>query len=419
MITDSKWFKRFFKIRRELAGTQTPYSPCLYWQASRIAQALSCADHASIKHDAQNLLRKNRFIGYFYYAQSLTLQNRLSEAKYNLNLFLNRFPNHAEATYLYAEIETIEGNTETAWAALENLLRHTKRRKTWQFLSNLVNTPQDFDRYLDLFRQKYDYQNDPLPFDLNSHLSNAALRAGRADFALNLWRSQHRFLTKDNPGSTPKIQLRAKYTDRLASEALKTLKACLDQAGIPFFLISGTLLGCIREQKLLGHDKDIDVGVWETHTTDELKAVVRNSGYFYILPNKSEELAVVRHVNGITIDIFIHHREEHDYWHAGGKSKWHNTPFKLVSRDFLNDQYLIPENFDLYLTENYGDWKTPNTHFDSALDTPNMEVTSTEEMLIYLYKRIFLLKNTNPRLTQRMYAALRKFGENIQDPFTL
>lgn len=413
VITDSEWFKQLFKIHRELAAGQASFSPYLYWKVSQIMKALSQADHLSAGGYAQNLIQKKHLIGHFYLAQSLKLQNKLTDSDRHLAVFLNRYPKHADGTYLYAEIQAQTGHKENAWSVLEALLARSKRRKTWQALSNLVETPQDFERFLNLFRQKYDYRSKPLSFDLTSHLSNAASRAGDTDFALELWRSQYRFAAETSYNPAPKIQLRGKYTDQLAADALGAVKNCLDAAGIPFFLISGTLLGCIRENKLLGHDKDIDIGVWETHSAEQLKEVFRNSGCFYILPNKSKELAVIRHVNGITIDVFIHHRESDDYWHAGGKSKWHNTPFNLIPKAFLNNRYLIPENYERYLTENYGDWKTPNINFDSALDTPNMEVTNPKDMQIYLYKRIILLKNANPELSKRLSDALRAHGEKI------
>lgn len=161
----------------------------------------------------------------------------------------------------------------------------------------------------------------------------------------------------------------------------------LDQKQIPFFLISGTLLGCIREGKLLGHDKDIDVGVWDEYSYEELANYLATSGYFYVVPTRTKHLVMLRHVNGIAIDVFIHYREPNDYWHAGVKIKWHNSPFNLVYKDFLGQQYLIPENYDLYLTENYGDWRTPKTKFDSAFDAPNMEVINEAEMQIYVIKK--------------------------------
>src|SRR5690606_37477131 len=48
-----------------------------------------------------------------------------------------------------------------------------------------------------------------------------------------------------------------------ARQALLDLRSDLSRADVKFFLVSGTLLGCVREGNILGHDKDIDVGVME------------------------------------------------------------------------------------------------------------------------------------------------------------
>ena len=98
-----------------------------------------------------------------------------------------------------------------------------------------------------------------------------------------------------------------------------------------------------------------------------------------------------------------------DYWHAGGKSKWHNTPFDLIAHQFLGASYLIPKTYDRYLTENYGDWYTPKINFDSALDTPNMEVIDNKAMLIYLYKKLSHKNTLNPNLRLRLEQALNHY----------
>ncbi|HGT4383848.1 TPA: capZB protein, partial [Neisseria meningitidis] len=266
----------------------------------------------------------------------------------------------------------------------------------------LVENSEDFLRYLQLFNKFYpNHTNKPLRYDLICHLSNAALRGGQQDFALNLWREQYQLAQsqklKHNLATPPK------YTDEKAAKALSDLKRYLDKAQIPFFLISGTLLGCIRENKLLGHDKDIDIGVWEDQTLENLQDIFRKSGCFYTLPIYSPDILVIRHVNGITIDIFIHYREQNSYWHAGKKTKWHSSPFELIQHPFLENHYLIPKNYDLYLTENYGsDWRIPRINFDSALDTPNIEILSKEEFIIYLYKQLLSPKRVNPEMARRL-----------------
>lgn len=68
-----------------------------------------------------------------------------------------------------------------------------------------------------------------------------------------------------------------------------------------------------------------------------------------------------------------------------------------------------PQTYDRYLTENYGDWYTPKINFDSALDTPNMEVIDNKAMLIYLYKKLSHKNTLNPNLRLRLEQALNHY----------
>lgn len=361
-----------------------------YYLTKKILKDLRVPNHKNVQKNANKLINLGDNSGYFYLAESYLLQNNLEMSQKNILIFLEKNPYHPDASYLLVQIEVLQGQKQQAKQRLLELLRHSQRRKTWQMLSDLVETSSDFDIYESVFRKYYpNYENQRLPYDLICHLSNAAQRGGCDDFALKLWRRQLDLKREGQKVNSTISKSSRHYTDKSAAVALSALKQCFDKADIPFFLISGTLLGCIREGKLLGHDKDIDIGVWNTHTVSDLANIIRYSGCFYVLPNYSQDILVVRHVNGVAVDIFIHYREPNDYWHAGGKSSWHNSPFELTYYNFLGDHYLIPKDYDLYLTENYGrDWRIPKTDFDSALDTPNMRVIYHEKMLIYFYKRL-------------------------------
>ena len=411
LIFQNPIVNRYSIIFRELPADLRGKWPA-YHAAFILQQHLQNAEHSSIEYKIRHEKRYSAPFFLLFLARSQLLQNDSSNALITINHFLQKYPKHTDANYLYAEILALDEKKDEAWQVLENLLTHTKRRKTWQHLSNLVNDKASFDRYLTLLTFYYPQWNEsPLTYDLTTHLANAAQRAGCIDFSLNLWKTYYYKQLKDE-FPQPIIQLnlsKKRYTDLLAERALGDLKVCLDKENIIFFLISGTLLGCIREGKLLGHDKDIDIGVWENNNIKQLSHIFRNSGCFYVLPHHSEEILVVRHVNGITIDIFIHHRTPNDYWHAGGKSKWHNTPFDLIPHQFLGASYLIPKTYDRYLTENYGDWHTPKINFDSALDTPNMEVIDNKAMLIYLYKKLSHKNTLNPNLRLRLKQALNHY----------
>ncbi|VEE07170.1 tetratricopeptide repeat protein [Neisseria animalis] len=408
---NTPFVQSWLQIKRSISNTKEQRGVFSYFYIHKAQEALTSAKHTDLQTAAKKLIKKSDSLGHFYLAKSEFLLGEFEQAKSNLSRFLAANPNHIEAIYLLAEIHAIQGDKTLAWSLLEGLLTYSKRGKTWQHLSNLVEMPSDFERYCVLFEKYFpEYLTVLLPFDLASHLSNAAIRAGNTDFALDLWRRQYRLSMQVKNIAKPTAS--KQYTDEKAAIALSALKNCLDGSGIEFFLISGTLLGCIREGKLLGHDKDIDVGVWDDYGVQDLASVVRRSGCFYVLPIYSPDILVVRHVSGITIDIFIHYREPDDYWHAGGKTRWHNSPFELAERAFLGNTYLIPKDYHRYLTENYGaDWQTPKIEFDSAMDTPNVEILSQKEFIIYLYKKTLSLTSSNRQ--NRYIGILKSLGENI------
>lgn len=363
------------RLLKESGSSNSLFGYCIGYL---IHKALAKVNHNLTHKWANIMISSGLEIGHYYLALSDFLYGNLDNAEIHIKK-IPKYTKLSDVVYLYAEILIKKGEKAQAQSVLEKLACSHPRKKTWIYLSNLVSSESDFKRFIyliDKVKQKTSFiKND----DLAIPISNAALRADLPHEALKIWETR-----KVAKNHIPKPK--GCFSDKLAKRALEDLKKVLNFNSIEFFLISGTLLGCIREQKLLSHDKDIDVGVWDSYSYERLTNILGSSGYFYIVPTRTKELIMLRHVNGITIDVFIHHREPNDYWHAGVKLKWHNSPFELTETKFLDGIYLIPKNYDLYLTENYGDWKTPKTKFDSAFDTPNAEVINQSEMDVYLLK---------------------------------
>lgn len=194
-----------------------------------------------------------------------------------------------------------------------------------------------------------------------------------------------------------------------AAIALSQLKQDLADYGLRFFLVSGTLLGCVREQRILGHDTDIDVG-FEPGTQKELLSLaVAASARFRQLETSSEHTLYIEHTNGVKIDLFIHYDEQGLWYHEGIKCRWWNSPCILKKQEFLGEDHWIPQDYDRYLTENYGDWRTPVTDFATFLDTPNMQVTQPDTMhLYYLSQAIYHQRKGQNQHTQRYLNAVKQ-----------
>lgn len=327
-------------------------------------------------------------ISHYYFAHAYYLHGEYELARSCLEKLLSKHPYHADATYLLCDIDNLQGQKEAAWQKMISLATQNRRLKTWLVLANLVENEQDFSRLYNTWLQAIKkYGLEPYHLEVNGYIATGALRAGLYDKAEHLWREMIDQITirKKIPRNKP---ARNNFSEKSGTKALLDLKKIFDHHEINFFLVSGTLLGCIREGKLLAHDKDADVGVWDDNDPLHIEKIIRKSGYFYIQASRSPHLIRAKHVNGTAIDIFFHYREANDYWHGGVKLKWSNTPFTLIPYPFLGETFNIPENYDLYLKENYGEWRIPQTKFDSSTDTTNATIINTAEFTVSIYRKL-------------------------------
>lgn len=365
---------------------------------------LARGDHAHLISNASRLLKINPTgVGLFYLAHSQFLNGRYDECLSSLNAFLAGNPHHPDGCYLLAQVFTCEAYQDRndralAWRTLEELAKHSRRPKTWLVMANLVQNSDDFQRlHTAWLSAKKAGLTPAFNADINNYLSIGALRAGEYGIARQIWRD-----TIAQMESAPSPPKKAKkhspaFTPRHGAVALRDVTRALSRHDIQSFLVSGTLLGCIREGQLLGHDKDIDIGVWEDAPRHKLLKAVATCGKFYIQPSRAPETIRLKHVNGTAIDVFYHYREDNKIWHGGVKARWYNSRFSLTERKFLGGRYLIPKDYERYLVENYGqDWRVPKPVFDCVYDTPNAVIINDDEMAVHDYRILMQsIENSN------------------------
>ena len=373
-------------------------------------------DHAAVRLIAGILIEKYRCpTGHLYLAQDRFVHGDLAGAMDQLRPLLEIDPYHAEGTYLFAQCAAASGDYATGWAALERIALHSRRPKTWLRLAAMVRDGGHFLALLELHSravaQNVITHGNP---DIAMHLAHAALNCGNYEQAKTMLRQM--VLERGMRAKPPRRPRRRKaFSLPCASRALADLKAALEPAGIEMFLVSGTLLGCIREGRLLSHDNDIDVGVWSDTCPDAIRTAVQRGGLFFPIPSRSGEILRFRHLNGVPIDLFFHHKVPGDCWHAGVKIKWHNTPFDLKPITFLGQEYLIPADHENYLRENYTDWRKPQKNFDSAFDTPNAEVIQSDELVVHSLVKLFQACRSGAAEKAEFY--LRKLEERGETGF--
>lgn len=204
-----------------------------------------------------------------------------------------------------------------------------------------------------------------------------------------------------------------------ARQALEDIARFLPNKDWPWYVVSGTFLGLHREGGFLSHDYDIDLGInAEDVDLDALLDKLRKSNNFTIgkldyhyevLGNGSQRtlrtrLSIIKlvHKNGLQIDLFIHYTENGRCWHGSSIHRWENTPFKLIERKFEGVTVLAPENADLYLTENYGDWQTPVKEFDCTTGTPNLVVARNFISVALFIKKFNYAATYNSQVAQEI-----------------
>ena len=177
----------------------------------------------------------------------------------------------------------------------------------------------------------------------------------------------------------------ADFTLTDAKAALVALKAL----PVPWYIISGTFLGAVREGTFLPHDYDIDIGI-HAEDFDEaafLEGVSRAADLTLVTASPHLHLAKtdgvwrgtprpalyrLLHHSGVGIDVFVHHLDGDIRWHGSAKHRWDNSAFSLAEIAIAGVTVRGPADADRYLTENYGAWRTPVTEFDCATGTPNI-----------------------------------------------
>ncbi|QOG11266.1 hypothetical protein [Arcobacter sp. FWKO B] len=179
----------------------------------------------------------------------------------------------------------------------------------------------------------------------------------------------------------------------------------------PWYIISGTFLGLHRENGFLKHDIDIDIGINYEDIKDinqflkDLKKLpnisVKNIIHMPKINIKSDEityddrLGIIKLVDitGIQIDVFIHYKEGDKIIHGSKIHQWENSSFSLKTDMLEGVEVYCPDNPEIYLNENYGDWKTPIKEFSCSTGTPNLTVAQNFFSIAFFLRRLVDITN--------------------------
>lgn len=179
-------------------------------------------------------------------------------------------------------------------------------------------------------------------------------------------------------------------------EMLRNFSSALNEAGIPFWLEFGTLLGFYREHSFIAHDLDIDTGAYY-EDVEEVQKALEKAGfklvreYNVLNDGGKEQCYLYRHS---TIDVFYFRKDGNkmfcNSFYETGKSQLtekscvnKSVPvcvarievplMNYVPATFYGCDVYVPEDTDLYLRTHYGpDYMTPNPNYSHKKQSTNI-----------------------------------------------
>jgi hypothetical protein len=195
-------------------------------------------------------------------------------------------------------------------------------------------------------------------------------------------------------------------------EVLCILDDALRAAGHRPFLVSGTLLGVVREGGLLEHDYDLDLGLLPGDGDAASVGAVLEA-VPGITVDVEEWRVWGKHSLGVDFDIFLHYEELDRYYHATRTHAWWNSPFELQALPLHERDFWAPADTATYLRENYGDWRSPTAFYHKSFDTPNREYCQSTEALMYLYELVTNATAAKKRDRFVAESAVRELARNF------
>jgi len=229
-----------------------------------------------------------------------------------------------------------------------------------------------------------------------------------------------------------------KNNKKIESRIFKKAIEILTKNNIPFWLESGTLLGIIRDRKIIPEHKYIDIGIPGKYFNKfmilkkqfapfyRIKPVIDLSKRKWI-PNDFPKAIIMKKWKrsknaGLKIKVtFKHEKEDKIIWVDKRSCKWVSSHFfKNLDKININGKdYPIPANVEDYLQARYGNWKKADKkwlsciHDLSIVDKETIsKIPKKERIKKYTKKRIQLEGKYYDRMKKLVLFSIKILEKN-------
>jgi hypothetical protein len=218
----------------------------------------------------------------------------------------------------------------------------------------------------------------------------------------------------ENLRQRPRRVLKQVIDVEAALGAMQTVERIAQDSRARIFWISGTLLGLERLGQPLPHDNDLDVGIHidDPHCEDFIRALWNSRDIGDLAPQliswktqvQNPDLQTVPggiirykasvrngdapHQSAVKMDVFLHFPYCGGSIHGTRNSIWWNTTPGVAARSYKDRLLSVPEDSHLYLTENYGNYRSEVKDFENSIDCPNAMNIFSWRSLAYLLSRL-------------------------------
>ncbi len=169
----------------------------------------------------------------------------------------------------------------------------------------------------------------------------------------------------------------------------------MNEAGIDFWIEGGTLLGALRDQKLIPWDHDLDFGM-KYESEAQMKRLIRKlRSHFYVSVRSFPRTSKIWHLGkyrvlkifprknllfkeDLCLDLFVYYEgplpgtDELVYKYVvWDRNAYHRKEFfdTIDTIDFYGSEVPVPAKAEQFIEVKYGkDWRTPKKEWNVALD---------------------------------------------------